>query len=477
MKKATRIIAILAALTILGGCGQTAPAAPAAAPSTGSQEAQVPAEEGTEGAKQFEGTTIYMIAEQSTPTEAMENQLDAFYELTGITVDLEKAPYEDVVQKEVLAFEGKTGAYDIIAAPCEHLGKLVENGYVQTIDGFLEDESLAVIDGFDKDDLVKNLWDASSNWKDSYYGVPANSCSMFMAYRKDLFENPDEQAAFKEKYGYDLAPATEWDKYRDIAEFFTRKAGDTLAGEVLENDFYGVSMSGKKHPATTCEFLNYLWSFGGDIFDENGEVAINSDAAVEALEYYVDLTQFAPPGVTSKTWDEQVTEMQQGIAAMAIMFNDGMPSLEDPSASAVIGKMGYAPVPVKARPASFYGGWGYYIPADSSKAEAAWLFIEWFCTPEVQRGIMDMSCLPNISSLYQDEEVKASIPFMEESLNSFEICVAKPRIPEWGNIDSSMQLQLSNAIAKEKSPKEAMDAIAADLTDNILKDSLPLTYK
>ena len=88
MKKATRIIAILAALTILGGCGQTAPAAPAAAPSTGSQEAQVPAEEGTEGAKQFEGTTIYMIAEQSTPTEAMENRLDAFYELTGITVDL-----------------------------------------------------------------------------------------------------------------------------------------------------------------------------------------------------------------------------------------------------------------------------------------------------------------------------------------------------------------------------------------------------
>ena len=31
-------------------------------------------------------------------------------------------------------------------------------------------------------------------------------------YRKDLFEDPDIQAAFKEQYGYDLAPATTFDQ-------------------------------------------------------------------------------------------------------------------------------------------------------------------------------------------------------------------------------------------------------------------------
>ncbi len=119
---------------------------------------------------------------------------------------------------------------------------------------------------------------------------------------------------------------TDWDTYRDIAEFFTRKAGEKLAGETLTQDFYGVSMSGKRHDATTCEWLNYAWSFGGGIFDESGNIAINSAKNVAALEYYNDLKQFAPPGVTEKTWDEQTTEMQQGIAAMAVIFNDCTPA-------------------------------------------------------------------------------------------------------------------------------------------------------
>lgn len=428
------------------------------------------------GIKKYAGTTLHMIAEQSSPTEAMEAQLDKFYDLTGIKLELEKAPYDDVVQKETLAFEGKTGAYDIVAAPYEFLGNLVENKYIQPIEPFMQDSSLAVIPEFKTDDIIKNLWNASSNWKDKLYGIPANSCSMFMAYRKDYFENEEEKKKFKEKYGYDLAVPTNWDQYRDMAEFFTRKAGDTLAGTTLQSDCYGVSMSGKRHTATTCEWLNYLWSFGGDIFDEKGNVSINSSKAVDSLQYYVDLTKFAPPGVTSKTWDEQVTEMQQGIAAMAIMFNDGTPAVEDPSASAVVGKMGYAAIPVKEKKASFYGGWGYYIPTDSKNAEAAWVFLEWFNTPEVQRGIAAKGCLPNLSSLYSDPEL-SKIPYWKASMDAYEICSKKPRIPEWNNMSNSMQLQLSNAITGENTPKEALDNLANDYTNNVLAGKLPVTYQ
>ena len=60
-------------------------------------------------------------------------------------------------------------------------------------------------------------------------GMPSNSAVMMMFYRKDLFENADEKAAFEDKYGYELAPAKTWKQYRDIAEFFDRKAGRTPA--------------------------------------------------------------------------------------------------------------------------------------------------------------------------------------------------------------------------------------------------------
>src|SRR5260370_11278760 len=41
-------------------------------------------------------------------------------------------------------------------------------------------------------------------------------------YRKDLFNNPTEQANFKAKYGHDLTPPTSYDQMYQIAEVFNR---------------------------------------------------------------------------------------------------------------------------------------------------------------------------------------------------------------------------------------------------------------
>src|SRR3546814_14404668 len=36
------------------------------------------------------------------------------------------------------------------------------------------------------------------------------------------------------------APPETYEQYRDVAEFFTRKAGEKVAGETLDNDIYGI---------------------------------------------------------------------------------------------------------------------------------------------------------------------------------------------------------------------------------------------
>ena len=46
---------------------------------------------------------------------------------------------------------------------------------------------------------------------------------ILLAYRKDLFENEEERAAFKEEYGYELTVPEDWDTYRDVAEFSPEK--------------------------------------------------------------------------------------------------------------------------------------------------------------------------------------------------------------------------------------------------------------
>ena len=477
-KNIARLTAVIMVLTMgfTAGCGTSSSnTGTTTAGGGGSQETTTAGEAGDEGIRKFAGTTLYMIAEQQTPTVALQSQLPAFEELTGIHVDLQMAPFDDVVQKETLAFESKSGAYDIVATPYQFLGNMVENKYIQSIQPFMDDESLAVVPDYKQDDIIEGMWKASGEWKGDLYGVPANSCIGFFAYRKDLFENADEQAAFKAKYGYDLTVPTNWDTYMDAAEFFTRKKGETLAGETLDRDFFGVSMSGKRHDATTCEWMNYMWSFGGNIFDEQGNIAVNSEKSVKSLEYYKNLSKFAPPGITSKTWDEQTTEMQQGIAAMAIMFNDCAPALEDPSASAVVGKMGYGTVPVGEAPAAHYGAWGYYIPTDSKNPEAAWIFLQWFNTPAVQKEIALKGGFVNLESVYDDADL-AALPYWEASKEAYKISSTRPRIPEWNNMDNILMLQLSNVLSDKASPQEALDTAAQEFAKE-LEGKLPVTYQ
>ncbi|MGI6070077.1 MAG: ABC transporter substrate-binding protein [Blautia sp.] len=464
MKKAAAIVLVLIlALTAVGcGSGKT---------KDGNSEASAD----KTGIRKFEGTTLYMIAEQQTPTVALKDQLDSFEDLTGIKVDLQMAPFDDVVQKETLAFESKSGAYDVLAAPYQFLGNMAENKYIQPLEPLMEDTSINIIEDFHKDDIIEGMWKASGEWKGTYYGVPANSCIDIFMYRKDLFENKEEQAAFKKKYGYDLVVPKDWDSYMDIAEFFTRKKGEKLMGQPLDGNFYGVSMAGKRHDATTCEWMNYMWSFGGGIFDKGGNIAVNSEKSVAALEYYKELSKYAPDGVTSKTWDEVTTELQQGISAMSILFNDCAPALEDPSASTVVGKMWYGAIPVGEVPAAHYGAWGYYIPSDAPNPEAAWVFLQWFNTPEVQKNIALAGGFVNLKSIYDDPELN-KLPYWEASKEAYKISTSRPRIPQWNEMNNVLMLELSNTLAGKTDPKTALDNTAAEF-EKILSGSLPVTYQ
>jgi multiple sugar transport system substrate-binding protein len=425
--------------------------------------------------RKFEGTVLHMIAEQQTPTVALMKQLDAFEELTGIRVELEMGPFDNVVQKITLAMYSGSDMYDIIATPYQFLGNLVVNGYVQPLEPLMQNPDLRIIPGYNEDDIIAGMWQASGEWKGTIYGIPANSCIMHLAYRQDLFDNPEEQAKFKGKYGYDLVVPTDWDTYRDVAEFFTRSAGETLAGEKLTHNFYGVSMSGKRHDATTCEWLNYAWSFGGGVFDDEGNIIIGNEKNIAALEYYKELAEFAPPGVTNKTWDEQTTEMQQGIAAMAIIFNDCLPAIEDPQESTVAGKMGYGAIPIGEAPAAHYGAWTYFIPTASRNPEAAWVFLQWFNTPEVQKNLALDGAFPNLVSVYNDPDLRA-LPYWAATEAAYEISTTRPRIPEWNEMNEVLMLHISNVLSGQSDPATALDAVQKEY-ERILAGQLPIDYQ
>ena len=97
-------------------------------------------------------------------------------------------------------------------------------------------------------------------WENTYqgtrYSLTMDGDILFTYYNADVYGNPDEQAAFKEKYGYDLAPPATWDQVVDIQEFFRRDTdGD---GEI---DSWGYSdpiiKRGRGFYSFLLRYINY----------------------------------------------------------------------------------------------------------------------------------------------------------------------------------------------------------------------------
>ncbi len=197
------------------------------------------------------------------------------------------------------------------------------------------------------------------NWGGKIYSLQFDGDVWMLVYRRDLFEHPEEMANFKAKYGYDLAPPDTWDQYYEIAEFFTRKAGDKLAGETIKQDFAGHVEVQKRGGgmgtiwAFLSHFVSYLDTpggiYSGDIYfdPETMQPRINNPAGVRAIE---DLIKGADPsrsvpGALSVDWSLLGDLYVTGQVAMAYAWPDMGPWSLDPNRSKIIGKAGFATIP------------------------------------------------------------------------------------------------------------------------------------
>jgi multiple sugar transport system substrate-binding protein len=427
----------------------------------------------------YAGTSLNVIAEATANSGIIEKLLPDFEKKTGIKVRLEQAPYDSLVQKAVLDFTTKKGNYDVLSIPYEYLGSFAEQKYLREMDDFVAEAPDGVGNDYSSDDIIPGLWKASSKWKKHWYGAPSNSAVMMMFYRKDLMESRAEKDAFKRKYGYDLAPAKTWDQYRDIAEFFTRDKGEKAGGKRLSDPLYGAAMAGKRHVSTVLEWMNYSWTYGGDLFDESGQPALDSPANLTALDYEKQLTAFAPPGYTSATWDEITAALQQGTVAQSITWGDTAGAMEDLSSSKVKGKIGYTSIPTARagdEPIAHLGSWTYVTSANTRNPEASELFVAWALSKSVQLKLAEGGGLPALTSTFADATLSSELPYWKQELISLNEAKSRPRIPQWSGISDLLSLELSRALSGQTSPKAALRDGQKKL-QQLMTGSLPVTYQ
>ncbi|MCG8355114.1 MAG: extracellular solute-binding protein [Kiloniellales bacterium] len=292
-----------------------------------------------------------------------------------------------------------------------------------------------------------------------FWGLPVNQDAYGFMYRKDLFEDPKEQEAFKAKYGYDLAVPQTYQQARDIAEFFTRPD---------EGLFGWGQMGGREYDFATTASNSFMWSFGGELYNpETFEVDgyLNSPASVDGVQYYVDMFQYDPPGSQNWGWDEVNAAWQQGKLAMAMQWYYFHGSNADPSVNKFAEQTGFANLPGavgrdgKFRRQFSVGGQGMGINKYSGKLETLVKFMEWYFQPEQQMEYAKV-CQTGLKEVLEDPSWQGLNSYNKHFAKALQYTNDYWHLPEYAILLDQLQQEVSNAVTGKKSVQEALDDAA-----------------
>jgi multiple sugar transport system substrate-binding protein len=339
--------------------------------------------------RQFEGTEIRVLLNQDNWTKRIEPYFGEFEELTGIKLIAETYPEDQYRQKLSIELTSGVGNIDIFeSSPPQEGLKYSQAGWYEDLAEYPQNAAITSPD-YHFDDFMPGSLNLMTV-EGQLIGIPTLIETEMLFYRKDLFE----QAGLS-------APKT-LDELLAAAE----QLNDP------ENDFYGITGRGKAAAAVT-QFSSFLYNFGGDWLDANREPTINSPEAVQALQFYGDmLRKYGPPGSVNYHWAEVLALFQQGKASMFYEGSGFYSPVEDPEQSTVVGKVGYLPFP--AGPAGEYfmlTGWGVSMAKSSQNKEAAWYFIQWSTSPEMNKRLQVEAKVPSSrNSTWEDPEGKAAFP-------------------------------------------------------------------
>ena len=392
-----------------------------------------------------------------------------------VRIDIDPHPWSNYYDKLSAALAAGTPVYDLFVSDSQWIGSLADSGHIIPLNEHIQNdpELKAILDKIHP--ALRNAYCAYPGGTENWWGFPQEADVQGFFIRKDLFEHPEERAAFQAQYGRDLPQtyedwsSVEWEQAREYAEFFTRKEGETLAGKTLENDFYGLALaSSKAYDFVSMSWLQLLYNWNGEIWNwDTQEVDgyLNSPQAVDSLAYYIDLLQFQPPGAVNFDFDGVNNALAQDLVAMAGNWIAVIPSvIEDPSYSKVTGKiMVAAPPGANGNRAFNLGGQPFVVGSKSKHVNEALEYIKWWFQDEQQWRFARGGGLPTTAPILESEEFQSLKPWTRAFADAVPLQKDVWKHPQFFPMITAQQEELHKAVTGEIEPKQALDNAAQKL--------------
>ena len=340
--------------------------------------AQSAAERAVEAAKQYAGEEISIVWEAGLQSlDPLNFSGPKWEELTGIEVKVIEVPTAEMFTKILQEHRAGTGAYDALNVIPSWMPDLVKAGALEELDPYVDKYGYRA----ELENIAPTYRDNQMKVDGKIYGFPDDGDLFVLYYRKDLFEDAENQAEFKAKYGYDLGPPQTWEQYADAGRFITDKYAPKIYGAgQFRQPAYGIWMFEERYRVE-----------GGRFFDpETMRAQINSEIGVKAFEGMRSDNAFMPPGVETWGFVEALSSFLAGDIAMTISwppfgrwaagYGTEEEALSWVPKSTIADKVGYA-LPPGGTP-QLAAGFSLSVSSSSKNKEAAYLFIQWLNSEE-----------------------------------------------------------------------------------------------
>ena len=380
---------------------------------------------------------------------AIDKIWDKFCKQRGCNLELEAIPldlhplYDTILKDEGL----KNGDWDVSLINTDWITEAYASKSIEDLTSYIENNS---------PEDFPNGWSRSLLYKQEFDGktvaLPFHDGPECLIYRKDLFESIDEGVEYYAQYGKPLEIPKTWDDLMQVAEFFNRP----------NQDLYGTTFAAYPDGHNTVfDFCLQLWTRGGELFDENKKIKLNSEVSIEGMEFYRKALKSKTIHPDSRNFDSVKSGMAFANGNLAMMVNwFGFASmcefLED---SKVKGKVDIANVPAgpNGEGSSLNAYWMYVIGSGSKHKDLAYDFIKFAVSAENDKLLTLEGAIGCRKSTWHDTQVNDEVPYYYKLEELHENTRSLPRMSNWSDIANVIDQLVLNVINTSEDIKSILN--------------------
>jgi len=357
---------------------------------------KVPAAPKTPAAPRAPKRVLRVLSPALSTTGALRAVTAEFEREHDVKVEFDVTTYRDLFNAISENAANGGGAYDIYFFDVSWLSYLAEIDAFADLTDFMQSSEL-----FRQSLIRKNMDNCRCGGR--YLGFPIVGGSHMLFYRRDLFDNPLMRQQFESLHNAPLRVPRTWTEFNGVARFFTKEFNP------YSPTAYGTSVIGSIHEELALEVLIRLWSFGGNLLDENGRVCLDTPQNVKGFQSLLESCRYAEKNVFEASIDQSFEAFGTGRTAMLISFTEYASAINDRIHSDIISKVDYAMMPGKT-PANV--GWNLGMNKATCHSRLIADYFEWLCQKQISYYMTTLNGQSVMTYPYQNHELLKLYPWM-----------------------------------------------------------------